>query len=63
MWQGGQPRHYDKSKGYVSIMISDGDNIAEDWAALRPMLEERVLAKSTVPGKWGIETKGACLLY
>lgn len=25
------PRTYDPTKAYVTIIISDGDNIAEDW--------------------------------
>ena len=41
---------YNSSKGYVAIMISDGDNIAEDWATLRPMIEERLQAQKT--GRW-----------
>ena len=49
LWQGAQAKAkvYSEKKAYVSIMISDGDNIAEDWATLRPMLEERVQAKRT----------------
>lgn len=33
MWSGAGrlPHTYDPTKAYVAIVISDGDNIAEDW--------------------------------
>jgi hypothetical protein len=33
---------YDPTLTYVSVVMSDGDNIAEDFSTLRPMLEERI---------------------
>ena len=49
MWQGGQPKVFSPDKAYVALLMSDGDNIAEDWATLRPMLEVRVASGSKVP--------------
>ena len=48
---------YDSSKAYVTILISDGDNIAEDWATLRPMLEERVGSGTKTPVGWTISNR------
>ena len=48
---------YDSSKAYVTILISDGDNIAEDWATLRPMLEERVNSGTKTPVGWTISNR------
>ena len=59
MWGGGQPRRFDRRKSYVALMISDGDNIAEDWTELRPMLEERVQSRSNVPVSWTISNRWA----
>jgi hypothetical protein len=41
----------------VSVIISDGDNIAEDWATLRPMLEERVDSGSKTPVGWTLSNR------
>ena len=62
MWPGGssgeqQPGKYDPNKAYVSVIISDGDNIAEDWATLRPMLEERVDSGSKTPVGWTLSNR------
>jgi hypothetical protein len=57
LFSGGQPKLYSPTKAYVSILVSDGDNIAEDWATLRPMLEERVQSMSKVPVGWTISNR------
>ena len=57
LWAGGRTKTYSASKAYVSIIVSDGDNIAEDWSTLRPTLEERVQSKSKVPLSWTISNR------
>eukprot|EP01052_Picozoa_sp_SAG31_P009453 SAG31_NODE_496_length_14862_cov_9.280837_19_plen_473_part_00 len=57
MWGGGQTRIFSETKAYITLVISDGDNIAEDWTELRPLLEQRVLLKSTVPVSWTISNR------
>eukprot|EP01047_Picozoa_sp_COSAG01_P036189 COSAG01_NODE_2816_length_7019_cov_22.384682_5_plen_392_part_00 len=57
MFGGVQPRVFDQRKSYVALMMSDGDNIAEDWTELRPLLEERVQSRSQVPVSWTISNR------
>ena len=49
-WGGGPSRLYDPKRSYVALVFSDGDNIAEDVATLRPMLEQRVAAALALGG-------------
>ena len=48
---------YSSHKTYVAIVVSDGDNLAQDWANLRPMLERRLALKSKVPMSWTVSNR------
>ena len=50
---------YSPTMTYVSIVVSDGDNIAQDWSNLRPMLERRLSLHSKVPLSWTLSNRWA----
>ena len=48
---------YDPTKTYAAIVVSDGDNLAQDWSNLRPMLERRLRQHSKVPMSWTVSNR------
>ena len=48
---------FDPTKVYVAVIVSDGDNIAQDWSNLRPMLERRLSLRSRVPMSWTVSNR------
>lgn len=48
---------YDASKVYVAVIMSDGDNLAEDYSTLRPALERRLAQRSSVPISWTVSNR------
>ena len=42
---------------YVALIMSDGDNLAEDWSTLRPALERRIALNSSVPISWTVSNR------
>ena len=48
---------YDPTRTYAAIIVSDGDNLAQDWSNLRPMLERRVRLRSKVPMSWSVSNR------
>jgi hypothetical protein len=48
---------YDERKTYVAVVVSDGDNLAQDYSNLRPMLERRISLRSKVPMSWTVSNR------
>ena len=59
MWSGHQPTVYSSAHAYVALVMSDGDNIAEDVATLRPMIEQRVAASAAAAASTRAATSAA----
>ena len=49
--------HYSTDRTYVAILVSDGDNLAQDLWNLRPMLERRLQLRSRVPMSWTVSNR------
>jgi len=50
---------YSPDEVYVAVLMSDGDNIAEDWSTLRPVVERRLELQSTTPISWTVSNRWA----
>lgn len=50
---------YDGGRTYVALIMSDGDNLAQDWTNLRPNLERRIGLRSKVPVSWTLSNRWA----
>lgn len=48
---------YSAEHTYVAIVVSDGDNLAQDMWNLRPVLERRLALKSRVPVSWTVSNR------
>ena len=57
----GPAMEYDASLVYAAVIMSDGDNLAEDWSTLRPVLERRIRLKSTTPISWTLSNRWATM--
>ena len=52
-----QVRAYSPQRTYAAVVVSDGDNLAQDWSNLRPMLERRLSLHSRVPVSWTLSNR------
>ena len=48
---------YSRERTYVAVVVSDGDNLAQDWSNLRPALERRLALRSRVPVSWTVSNR------
>ena len=50
---------YSPELTYVAVVVSDGDNLAQDWSDLRPTLERRLALRSRTPLSWTVSNRWA----
>lgn len=48
---------YTRDRTYIAIIVSDGDNLAQDLWNLRPRLERRLELRSRVPISWTVSNR------